>query len=359
MGLLPEVFTKAVVERLHFCSETKPVKELARWLSYPVWCITLTTQKPGPFAEKSLLKQTLEHKASRRTIGELCFNFSSPKMQMITWHLRRSTWFTWFSPVDPEIPAVPLIFPWKSGDSGEIHQWLQVPALQLCFLFCMEDSIPSHHFFHPIGCFEITKTARCFSRVIFCWHQDLFFQRWTLCTRIASNKQTRSRTHLLWLHPFTKLTCFLKRGHFKVKVVFQLLGYMLASVELSWLKSSDLSQLIPIRLGAKLGCLWNYAAWKLNSKTSLKALVVWSSEIFTRCKFQGGVVCCWWPCQVYKTSVLPWTKHKKSSTRRCNRRWLVAWLLSCDLHFFWPKEVWKLRVQTVRYIANSPKLLFV
>ena len=132
--------------------------------------------KPGPFAEKSLLKQTLEQKSLSPHDGELCFSFSSPKMQMIAWHLRRSTWFTWF----PLEVRRFLRFPWFSPGSPEIPVksiiWLQVPALQqLCF-FCMEDSIPSYRFFRPIWCFEITKTARCFSRVIFVDVRICFFR---------------------------------------------------------------------------------------------------------------------------------------------------------------------------------------
>ena len=221
--------------------------------------------KPGPFAEKSLLKQTLEHKASRRTIGELCFSFlPSDADDNVT--PRSSTWF-------------PLIFPWKSGDSGEIHDGFRFQPFNFVF-FCMEDSIPSYHFFRPIWCFEITKTARCFSRVIFCWRQDLFFQRWNIMHENSFQQNKQERKHLLWLHPFTKLTCFLKRGHFKVKVVFQPLfffwgGACFFSGELSWPKKnpsnpSRKSELQVVRLGQSLGWWCNYAPWKRTSKNVSK-----------------------------------------------------------------------------------------
>ena len=146
--------------------------------------------------------------------GELCFNFSSPEMQMITWHLRRSTCFTWKSA------------PWKSGDSGIGNPSMASGSSPFNFFFLVwRTPYQVIIFFGQLGVLKSPKLPGV-SAVLFFVDISFFFQRWKLCTRIASNKQTRSRTHLLWLHPFTKLTCFLKRGHFKRKVVFQPLFFL-------------------------------------------------------------------------------------------------------------------------------------
>jgi len=60
--------------------------------------------KPGPFAEKSLLKQTLEHKASRRTM----VNFVSVFVPSEGQHGSPE------NPVDPEIPVKSMM---ASGSS--------------------------------------------------------------------------------------------------------------------------------------------------------------------------------------------------------------------------------------------------
>ena len=203
--IVAEVFTKLLLRDYSF------VVKQNEWKTTKLVLTSSQPVKTRSICWKSLLKQTLEHKASPQD-GELCFNFSSPKMQMITLHPRK------FNMVHLKIS------PWKSGDSGGSPGSPEIPVKSIMasgsspstLFFILHGGLPSHHFFRPMWCFEITKTARCFRRVIFCWRQDLFFQRWTLCTRIASNKTNKIKNTSPLITPLHQTNMFPKKGgHFK------------------------------------------------------------------------------------------------------------------------------------------------